>query len=91
MKILATFNSPGMTSDQYDNVINELEKAGLGSPDGRISHVCGINEESLFVTDVWESEEKFAKFGESLMPILESIVVNVSPPKIIPFYNSLGG
>jgi hypothetical protein len=80
-----------MTSDQYDQCISELEKAGLGSPDGRISHVCGISEESSFVTDVWESEEKFAKFGESLMPILASIGVNVAPPKIIPFYHSIDG
>ncbi len=91
MKILAIFNTPGMTSDQYDQCINELEKAGLGSPDGRISHVCGVNEESMFVIDVWESEEKFTKFGESLMPILESIGVNVPPPNIIPFYNSIDG
>jgi hypothetical protein len=91
MKILAVFNTPGMTSGQYDQCIRELEKAGLGKPDGRISHVCGVNDESFFVTDVWESEEKFAKFGEQLMPILESIGVNVSPPQTFPFYHSIEG
>jgi hypothetical protein len=91
MKILAIFNNPGMTADQYDQCIIELEKAGLGSPDGRISHVSGVKEDGWFVTDIWESEEKFAKFGESLMPILESIGVTVAEPEIIPFYNSIDG
>jgi len=91
MKILAIFNTPGMTADQYDQCIRELENAGLGSPDGRISHVCGINDNGVYVTDVWESEEKFAKFGESLMPILESIGVNVTSPQIVPFHNSIDG
>ena len=89
MKIIAVFNNPGMTSDQYDQCIKELEDAGLGSPDGRISHLAGVKEGGWFVTDVWESEEKFAKFGESLMPILESIGATVAEPEIIPFYNSL--
>ena len=91
MKILAVFNTPGMTSEQYDQCINELKKAGLGKPDGRISHVAGEKEDGWFVADVWESEEKFAKFGESLMPILDSIGVNVSAPEIIPFYNAIDG
>lgn len=91
MKILAVFNTPGMTSAQYDRCIQELEKAGLGSPAGRLSHVCGIDKNCCFVTDVWESEAKFAAFGENLMPILQQIGVQVSEPMIIPFYNEIGG
>ena len=89
MKIIAVFNTPGMTQDHYDQCIKELNKAGLESPDGRISHIAGIKDNSWFVADVWESEEQFGKFGESLMPILESIGVPVTEPKIIPFYNSV--
>jgi len=91
MKILAVFNTPGMTSDQYDQCIDELAKAGLGSPDGRISHVAGAKEDGWFVADVWESEEKFGKFGESLMPILDSIGVKVAPPEVFPFYSAIDG
>ncbi len=91
MKILAVFNTPGMTSAQYDLCISELEKAGLSSPDGRLSHVCGIDQNRCFVTDVWASEAQFAAFGETLMPILQQIGVQVSEPMVIPFYKEIGG
>lgn len=91
MKILAVFNTPGMTPAQYDQCISELEKAGLGRPDGRLSHVCGIDQNRCFVTDVWESEAKFTAFGDTLMPILGRIGVQVSEPMVIPYYNEIEG
>ena len=89
MNIIAVFNTPGMTKDQYDQCVQKLESAGLGSPDGRVSHVCGINDGKCFVADVWESEEKFGKFGETLIPILQSLGVPASEPEIIPFHHSI--
>ena len=91
MKILAVFNTPGMTSDQYDQCLRELDNAGLNNPDGRVLHVAGVKDDGWHVTDVWESEEQFAKFGEALMPILASIGAPIVEPEIIPFYNSIGG
>ena len=91
MKILAVFDTKGMNKAQYDACITALEKAGLGSPDGRLSHVCGIDDNRCFVTDVWDSAEQFAAFGETLMPILQQIGVAVSEPMVIPFYNQIEG
>jgi hypothetical protein len=40
-----------------------------------------------FVTDVWESEEAFRRFGEVLMPMLEELGVRDVQPKIYPAFN----
>ena len=39
MAIVAEFYAPGVTASQYDSVLKELERKGVGSPDGRVYHV----------------------------------------------------
>jgi hypothetical protein len=41
--IVVEFNLPGMTVEQYDRVIADLEKAGSGAPDGRSFHVAAAS------------------------------------------------
>jgi hypothetical protein len=91
MALVAIFDVPGMTAEQYDQTVRELEKAGLGNPDGRLYHVAASKDGGWFVVDVWESEEKFGKFGESLMPILQGAGVPPAEPKIYPVHNTIGG
>ncbi len=87
MAIVAHFEIPGMTVEQYEQTLKELENAGLGAPDGRIYHVASPIEGGWTVTDVWESEEKFGAFGEVLMPIMSSAGITPTPPKITPVHN----
>ncbi len=82
MAIVAHFETPGMTVEQYEQTLKKLEEAGLGSPDGRIYHVASPIEGGWSVTDVWESEEKLGAFGDALMPILSSTGVTPTQPKI---------
>ncbi len=60
MAVTAVFDT-GMSQQQYDQVVKALEAAGLGSPDGRIHHVASISKNSVFVVDLWESEEKLGR------------------------------
>jgi hypothetical protein len=91
MALVAIFDVPGMTAEQYDQTVRELEKAGLGNPDGRLYHVAASKDGGWLVVDVWESEEKFGGFGESLMPILQAEGVPPAEPQIYPVHNTISG
>jgi hypothetical protein len=46
---------------------------------GLLVHVAGEGTEGFRVVDVWESEEAFNQFGETLLPILQEVGIEVSP------------
>ena len=86
------FNAPGFTSDDYDNVWEELRAAGQSHPKGLISHVGFEKPDgSWMVVDVWESSEAFAEFGKTLMSIFEKLGVNVPEPILLPAHYVLVG
>ena len=90
MAITAVFDT-AISQQQYDQVIQGLEGAGLGSPDGRLYHVASLSNGNVFVVDVWESEEKLGKFAEQLMPIIASTGATPPEPVITPVHNIIKG
>jgi hypothetical protein len=48
-----------------------------------VFHTAGQGANGFRVVDVWESEEAFGRFGETLGPILEEIGVD-DPPEVYP-------
>ncbi|MEA2446787.1 MAG: hypothetical protein QOK47_424, partial [Actinomycetota bacterium] len=58
-----------MDAENYQQTLKELEAAGAGSPEGRLYHVAFGSP--IQVLDVWESQEKFDAFGQTLIPILQ--------------------
>ncbi len=91
MAVTAVFEVPGMTSQQYDTVIKNLEARGAGAPDGRLYHVASPTPDGWLVVDVWESEEKLGKFAETLMPVLASAGVQPPAPKVYKAHNIIEG
>lgn len=87
MALIFEFNIPGMTAEQYDRVIEELEASGAGAPEGRTYHVAAPTDTGWFVLDVWESEEHFDHFGQTLMPILVAAGVTPADPEVRPVHN----
>ena len=77
-----TFEPSGMTAEQYDTIIQKLEKAGAGAPKGRLYHVCYGDRNNLGVLDVWDSKENFDEFGKTLMPILQQEGVDPGQPQV---------
>ncbi len=73
------FDVPGMTQEQYDRVIADLEKAGEGAPKGRLFHLASSQPGGWLVVDVWASDAEFARFADKLMPSL--VKAGVTPPK----------
>jgi hypothetical protein len=85
------FAVQGMSAAKYDEVIKQLEDAGAGAPAGRTYHCAFEGENGLQVFDVWDSEEAFGAFGETLMPILSNAGIDPGEPMISPVHNIIIG
>jgi hypothetical protein len=88
--IAVVFDVPDMMATQYDQVIRELEAAGLGAPDGRLYHIAAPQGTGWYVLDVWETADKLNTFAGSLMPILQKNGVTPPQPQILPAHNIIG-
>jgi hypothetical protein len=85
MAIVTVFDLKTMTAQKYHDVISGLEQAGVGNPKGRIFHVGALTEAgTMVITDVWESAEKLAAFGEKLVPVLHKNGVTPVDPAVTP-------
>jgi hypothetical protein len=86
-KIVAHFNMIGFTTQQYDQASKDMEAAGKGNPSGRLYHLVAQQEDGLFITDVWESEESLKEFSETLIPVLVKNGVTPVQPLLLPIYS----
>jgi hypothetical protein len=84
--VVAVFQSPSLTQEQYEESVRRLTggRSRLESPDdwpveGLLAHIAGQGDNNFRVVDVWESEDAFRRFGETLMPILQEIGVEGQP------------
>jgi hypothetical protein len=84
--VVAVFQSPSFTQEQYEESVRKLTdgKDRLDSPadwpvEGLLAHIAGQGESGFRVVDVWESEDAFRRFGETLMPVLQEIGVEGQP------------
>ena len=85
------FPIESMSTEQYDDVVRRLEAAGAGSPPGRSYHCAFSGGSGLHVFDVWESQESFDQFGQTLMPILGEVGVDPGEPMISEVHNIIIG
>jgi hypothetical protein len=91
MALTALFTPASMNASQYDECIERLEQAGAGAPAGRLYHACFGSGDQLRVLDVWESQESFERFGQTLMPILQQLGVDPGRPDIRPLHRVIAG
>jgi hypothetical protein len=87
MPFVFHFSPEAMSSQQYDEVTRQLQAAGFGAPQGRIHHTAYGPDSALRVFDVWESQEVFERFGQTLMPILQAAGVDPGTPDVAPVHN----
>lgn len=86
-KILVQFNFPDTDVKIYEGITKDLEDAGHGKIPERLYHVSAKLEAGWHVTDVWESEEAFNKFGEMLVPLLIKNGGTPTEPQILQVHN----
>ena len=85
MPVVAVFQGPGFTQENYEESVRKLTgKERVESPadwptGGLLAHAAGQGPSGFRVVDVWDSEESFARFGETLLPILREIGVEGEP------------
>jgi hypothetical protein len=75
------FPKSAMTDEQYKSIDDEVTAGGL--PAGLKLHTCFREGDGLAMYDVWESQEAFEEFGAKLMPIVQRMGVEISPPQIV--------
>jgi hypothetical protein len=84
--VVIVFQGPGFTRETYEESVRRLTdgKSRVESPadwpvEGLLAHAAGEGESGFRVVDVWESEEAFGRFGETLVPILRDMGVEGDP------------
>ena len=86
MPIVAVFQLPGFTQELYEQTVVKVTggKSRVESPsdwpvEGLLVHASGQGADGFRVVDVWESEEAFNRFGETLIPILTELGLEGQP------------
>ncbi len=89
MSIVVRFTgAPSVTTQKYDECVSRLESQGDFPPDGLEYHVAFGSDGNFRVSEIWDSQEQFAAFGEALMPILADIGIEFSAaPDVFPVHN----
>jgi len=83
--IVAVFEGPGLTQQNYEESVRRLTgKTRMSSPsdwpvEGLLVHVAGQGANGFRVVDVWSSEEAFRRFGEKLVPVLREVGIEGQP------------
>lgn len=79
---------PGITSDQYDSVMAQLD-LDANPAAGQVLHVAAAAEDGLRVCDIWQTEQAFQGFVEQrLMPIARELELPGEPEvQVVPLRN----
>jgi hypothetical protein len=83
MSIVVRFAPTSMTAEQYDETRRRLEESGDFPPEGMDYHVCFGTDGKLRVSEIWDSREQLAAFGEHLMPVLADVGIEPGEPEML--------
>jgi hypothetical protein len=87
MSIVVRFAPTSLTAEQYDESVRRLEESGDFPPEGMDYHVCFGTDGTLRVSEIWDSREQLAAFGERLMPVLADIGIEPGEPEVLDVRN----
>jgi hypothetical protein len=85
--LLVRFTPASITTEQYDESVRRLEKAGDWLPEGLELHVAFEAGGKFRVSEIWDSQEQFDAFGKRLMPILKDIGIDPGAPELLEIHN----
>jgi hypothetical protein len=71
--------------------VSRLEAAGAGAQAGRVFHVALETHGEIQVFDVWDSQEAFEAFGETLLPIMGGLGADPDQPQVSAVHNIIKG
>ena len=85
------FTPSTFTPAVYDDAIGRLDAAGAGAPAGRLYHVALETDGLIQVFDVWDSQESFEAFGQTLLPIMAELGADPGQPQVMSVHNIIEG
>jgi hypothetical protein len=85
------FTPSSFTAAGYDEALSQLEAAGAAAPAGRLYHVALETDGQIQVFDVWDSQESFDAFGETLVPIMTALGADPGQPMVAKVHNIIQG
>lgn len=83
--VVIVMESPTFTQEAYEETVRRIsggdrvETPADWPVEGLLVHAAGQGPTGFRVVDVWESEEAFQRFGETLVPMLQDIGVEGQP------------
>ncbi len=83
MSVLIRFSPPSLTAEQNDQAVRRLTEEGVFPADGLDYEICFGAEGKLKVSQVWDTREQLAAFGERLQPILGELGIDPGEPEIL--------
>ena len=87
-QVMLFMEFPDLQVSTYDKIMDELNASGALNNKGPLFHTCGTNPNGgLSIFDIWDSEESFNKFGETLMPLFKKYKVNMPKQRFVPLHN----
>ena len=90
-KAVVLFEATNLSSQDYDNILKELEAVGKLYDERRLSHVSYNRNGTWCVVDVWDSKEAFDDFAQNtLMSVFGKLGLNPPPPTILPAHVYMG-
>ena len=81
------FAPPSLTAEQYDNAVRRLHEEGVLPADGLEFEICFGSGDQHRVSQVWDSPEQMAAFGERLAPILAELGIDPGEPEVVEVHN----
>ena len=78
MSIVVRFTPTNLTTEKYEETLRRLKEAGEFPPAGMECHILFGTDETLRVSEIWDSREQLEAFGERLMPILSDVGIEFS-------------
>ena len=87
MAIIVHFTPAAMSVGAYERVLDLLRDQGLGAPSGRLSHACYGVGDNLRVVDIYDSQESFEAFGQTLVPLLVQHGIDMGQPVVEEVHN----
>jgi hypothetical protein len=77
VSVVVRYQPAGLTRQQYDEVNRRLEGSAAWPPDGMDMHVMFGTEGDLRVSEIWDSEEQWRAFADTLLPVLNEVGVRM--------------
>ncbi len=95
MTIVAVHQVPSLTQERYEAVVRRLTNGKerleslSGLPfDGLLVHAAAQTENGFAIFDVFESQEAFDRFSETIRPFAQGVGIE-EPPKAYPAHTAI--